>query len=396
MTPETMRQSIDWLASHYEKEAYTRPFENLTFTFFGGEPLLNFPAVKAGIEYLKEICGTLNFKAGVHILSNGTILTEEMIDYFRSIGSYNNFNLHFQVSLDGCEETHNANRIFENNEGSYEVIKSNIKKLKEIFRSIGVRMTVTPENIKSLLKDFEAMLDLDVPITNLTPIVEGDWTDEVIGTFVSELEHCIKLYYAKNDNRYFNYLHNSLERIVNTSFNRQRGCRAGEYLIGISTEGAIYPCHRFVAYAKKYDFCLGDVWRGIDEESAAYKTINEMRRKASKCLNCKVFSCNRCFATNMAIGEDPASVPDNGYCEMNERISNALRPIIRRLLVEGKLKLKEGEMADLGDKGVMYKPCSDEPAELVEDKLDVMARCMIRLVKEIKEIRTALGAERKV
>jgi radical SAM protein with 4Fe4S-binding SPASM domain len=200
------------------------------------------------------------------------------------------------------------------------------------------------------------------------------------------------LYYRQGHNQYFNYLHNSLERIVNNSFNRQRGCRAGEYLIGVSTEGRIYPCHRFIAYAKKYDFCLGDVWNGIDKESEAFKKISAMRKKAVKCLNCRVFSCNRCFATNMALNKDPAAVPENGYCQMNEKISSALRPIIRRLLMEGKLKLKEGEMADLKDKGVLYKISRDEPAELVEDKLDVMARCMIRLVKETQEVKKALSA----
>ena len=391
MSPETMRATIDWLVSHYEKEMFTRPFENLTFTFFGGEPLLNFPTVRAGIDYLRTICDKFKFKAGVHILSNGTVLTDEMVEYFKSIRQYNNFNWHFQISLDGCEETHNANRVFANDEGSYKVISENIKKIKEIFPSVGVRMTVTPDNIKSLSKDFEAMLSFGAPVTNLTPIVEGDWNDEVISIFATELKKCIELYYSQGNNQYFNYLHNSLERIVNNSFNRQKGCRAGEYLIGVSTEGKIYPCHRFVAYSKKYDFCLGDVWKGLDEESEAFKQMKEMRQKAVKCLNCKVFSCNRCFATNMALNKDPATVPDNGYCDMNEKISSVLRPIIRRLLMEGKLKLKEGEMADLKDKGVMYKVSKDEPAELVEDKLDVMARCMIRLVKETQEVKSALS-----
>jgi uncharacterized protein len=314
-----------------------------------------------------------------------------MISYFTSLKPYNNFNWHFQVSLDGCEETHNANRVFANDKGSYKVIASNIRKIRNIFPSVGVRMTVTPENIKSLSKDFEAMMSFGTPVTNLTPIVEGDWNDEVIGTFVKELKKCIELYYSEGRNQYFNYLHNSLERIVNNSFNRQRGCRAGEFLIGVSTEGKIYPCHRFVAYSMKYDFCMGDVWKGIDETSEAYRKISEMRTKAVKCVNCKVFSCNRCFATNMAMNKDPAAVPDNGYCRMNEKISDVLRPIIRRLLMEGKLKIKEGEMADLKDKGVMYKISKDEPAELVEDKLDVMARCMIRLVKENQEIKSALS-----
>ena len=155
MSPETMIATIDWLVSHYEKEMFTRPFENLTFTFFGGEPLLNFSTVWVGIDYLRTICDKLNFKVGIHILSNGTVLTDEMTEYFKSVRPYNNFNWHFQVSLDGCEETHNANRVFANDEGSYKVISENIKKIRQIFKSVGVRMTVTPDNIKSLSKDFE-------------------------------------------------------------------------------------------------------------------------------------------------------------------------------------------------------------------------------------------------
>jgi hypothetical protein len=136
---------------------------------------------------------------------------------------------------------------------------------------------------------------------------------------------------------------------------------------------------------------MGDVWKGIDETSEAFRSISEMRTKAVKCLNCKVFSCNRCFATNMAMNRDPASVPDNGYCRMNEKISDVLRPMIRRLLMEGKLKIRESEMADFKDKGVIYKVANNEPAELVEDKLDVIARCMIRLVKEMTELKLALA-----
>ena len=92
---------------------------------------------------------------------------------------------------------------------------------------MGVRMTVTPENIKSLSKDFEALLSFGTPVTNLTPIVEGDWNDEVISTFIDELKKCVELYYQRGHNQYFNYLHHSLERIVDNSFNRQKGCRAG-------------------------------------------------------------------------------------------------------------------------------------------------------------------------
>lgn len=388
MTPETMKATIDFLISHFNKENQVRPFENLSFTFFGGEPLLNFEVVKYGLEYIREKADEMDFKAGTHILTNGTILTDEMIKFFKSIRPYNNFNWHIQVSLDGCEETHNANRIFHNGEGSYNKILKNIKIYQEIFPSVGVRQTITPDNVKSLYKDFVAMIELGVKYTNFTPIVEGDWNDEAINIFVSELKKCIDYYYNNDKKQYFNLIHQSVERLINPGFNRERGCRAGLDFIGVSFDGKIYPCHRFVAYSNIKDYCIGDVFSGLNVEGDRFKEIECMRKFKVECNDCKVFSCNRCFATNMMLMKDPKELPTNGYCKMNQTISKALMPIIGRLIVAEKVTLKPGDMVDLKDQGVAFKV--GDHVEVAVDKIDVMARCLLMLTKEIIEIKKVL------
>lgn len=388
MSKETMKAAIDYLVNNYNAEYQVRPMENVTFTFFGGEPLLNFPVVKYGLEYLRQKTDEIKFKAGTHILTNGSILTDEMIAFFKEIKPYTNFNWHIQVSVDGCEETHNGNRKFKNGQNSYAKVRDNIRIFKEIFPSVGIRQTITPANIGNLYKDFVSMIELDTTHCNFTPIVEGNWSQEVLDTFASELKKCVEYYYNHNKKSFFNLIHQSFERLRSPGFNRERGCRAGEDFIGISIDGKIYPCHRFAAYAYESDYCIGDVWEGIDLEGDNFKKVKAMRLCKAECNTCKVFSCNRCFATNMHLKKDPAALPDNGYCEMNKKISETLLPIIGRLIMAGKLNLRRGDMVNLKDQGVAYKV--NGTIEIAEDKVDVMARCMLQLTKEILDIRKAL------
>ena len=62
---------------------------------------------------------------GHMIVSNTSLLNDEMIDFFREyhLGS-------IQVSLDGAEEHHNQTRVFKSTkEGSFQLLLTNIEKI---------------------------------------------------------------------------------------------------------------------------------------------------------------------------------------------------------------------------------------------------------------------------
>ena len=91
----------DWLINKLES---VRP-QQLTITFFGGEPLLN-------IEAVNFISKTLYFESkkrgvvlNIEIITNGLLLTAELVDSLKPFGLRK-----VKVTLDGDEKTHNRMR----------------------------------------------------------------------------------------------------------------------------------------------------------------------------------------------------------------------------------------------------------------------------------------------
>jgi uncharacterized protein len=397
MTKETMKQMIDWLYSQRDLNSKARPDQDIDITFFGGEPLLNFPVVKYGIEYCRELYTKTGCRIGLYILTNGTVLSDEMVEFFKEVKKWEGLSFNLQVSLDGCKDSHNSNRIFAGSgEGSYDRIMKNVKRLREIFPLLIVRQTVTPENIDNLSKDFYSLLYSGGVVANLTPIVEGDWSDRNSKKFVEELEKCIMLFldHPEHKNMNFNWIHSKLLRMGDEEFNSFRGCRAGVKLLGVTVDGDIYPCHRFVAYKKEFDFKLGDVFSGVDYSGDNWKKLVEMHKMTSEeCKGCKVVTCNRCYATNMYLSRKPASRPDNGYCGMNSLASEFINEFLWKLILAGKVDIKRGEMIvrkNMEEKQRIAINIDGKKTEVYDDLQDVMARCLVMVTKELTIIKSKL------
>ena len=135
------------------------PNRNIRISFYGGEPLLNYPLIQYAVElgYKKW-----NNKASFSITTNGVLLTSTVIDWI----VVNNIEL--AISIDGTEEFHDKHRIDKRGRGSFSKIKTALLYLKtnypEYYYGITIMMTLpTFRSIgeiaeawhnDSLLKDF--------------------------------------------------------------------------------------------------------------------------------------------------------------------------------------------------------------------------------------------------
>ena len=392
MSEETMKQSIDWLINQHDERIRSRPDQEIALTFFGGEPLLNFPVVKYGIDYAYKKYKEDGLKVGLYILSNGTILTDEMIDYFQEVLRRKGLSFFIQVSLDGCKESHDKNRIFANSDkGSFDKIIENTSRLSKIMPNLIIRQTVVPENVRNLSRDFSSLINTGAKICNLTPIVEGDWSDRNIDIYLEELEKCVRIFveHPNSKDMNFNMVHSVISRMEDKQFNSYKGCRAGVRLAAVTIDGDIYPCHRFAAYKDQFDYKIGNVKTGIDFESDNFKKVMDMHNAPSRCNDCIAVSCNRCYATNLSMLRDPKASPDNGYCEMNWRSDRLLRSLIWKLLLERKVNMKEGSMVKSDDGKIAIN--IGEGTEIHEDLQDVMARCIVKLTREMQVIKAKMS-----
>ena len=70
---------IKKLCDNFRENVYTHdPTAKLDISFFGGEPTLNFPVIKAIVEY----CNEQEFIVQYGITTNCVHITDELIDFF--------------------------------------------------------------------------------------------------------------------------------------------------------------------------------------------------------------------------------------------------------------------------------------------------------------------------
>ena len=118
----------------------SRESENISLTFTGGEPLLNFKAIKSAVEYAQVEAERKGKKAKFLIATNGTLFNDNIISFIKEN------QIEVQVSLDGDEETHDKMRIFPNGRGSYRVISLWLPQLLEDYgEKVELRATLTPQ-----------------------------------------------------------------------------------------------------------------------------------------------------------------------------------------------------------------------------------------------------------
>ncbi len=136
--------------------AVANGFRAVKVKYAGGEPMLNFPLVRAlhgKAKLLSSQCG-LDLRAVV--LSNGTMLTDEMIDWL--LGE----DVRLMISLDGVGAVHDAQRPFADGRGSFALVARNIDRAVVRGLSPYISITVTPQSAKGLPDAVRFALERDL------------------------------------------------------------------------------------------------------------------------------------------------------------------------------------------------------------------------------------------
>jgi len=127
----------------------------LKLSFFGGEPLLQFGAIKNLLDFAKEFCEANSVQLIADFTTNATLITEDIVEYLSQ------FQSHFQITLDGDEEHHNVIKV-DNQQGG-NTYQRTIKALRLITEKIpmhylAVRINFdnkTLNGIDRILKDID-------------------------------------------------------------------------------------------------------------------------------------------------------------------------------------------------------------------------------------------------
>ncbi|MDR0802299.1 radical SAM/SPASM domain-containing protein [Fluviicola sp.] len=132
--------------------------KSFNLSFFGGEPLLYFEKdVIPIIDYYLIKCKEKSLEPLIGFTSNGYLINDKFIDYFRSKGVKSAL----QITLDGYKEKHDKIRYVSSSKGSYEKIVKNIKLLVRNEFFVNIRINYTTKNIEDTFKIANEFSDLD-------------------------------------------------------------------------------------------------------------------------------------------------------------------------------------------------------------------------------------------
>ena len=280
MKPEIAEKAIDFLIENSMEQS------SLEVSFFGGEPLLNFPVILHTVTYAEEQGAKHNKSIKFHVTTNGTLLTPEIIKFLKE----KNFSI--ILSLDGPKDVQDTMRRFQDGRGSYDIVAKNLKLLlteKDAFRGFTVRSTFTRKNLDienlmmhladlgcqniSVEPAFIDIQDLDIREENMNELLRH--YDILADQYLKEME----------GGRYFSFFH--LKQMMDQGHHRTSRltqCGASAGYVGIGADGKIYPCHMFVG---KTEYVMGDVCKGEGMNETIKETFSNAHvRNKGKCMSC--------------------------------------------------------------------------------------------------------------
>jgi uncharacterized protein len=242
MASEIALRAVDLLFSE------AAPGERVNLAFLGGEPLINRPVLRQATEYARRIADSRGVHLTFSITTNGTLLTPGDAEFFEAHA------FAVTVSLDGPREEHNALRPFRSGAGSFDRIVSNLRPLLRLQRrmQVSARVTVTPRNL-GLRKTLDEFIGLGFHSVGFSPLlsaVDGlnEMNGDQFGRMLDQMVDCGEEFERRllAGERYpFANLVTAL-REIHKGTHRPYPCGAGAGYFGVSADGDLAACHRFV------------------------------------------------------------------------------------------------------------------------------------------------------
>lgn len=314
MSFEVGKKAFDFLVKSSGKRV------NLEVDFFGGEPLMNFESVKKLVDYGRSLEKKNNKKFRFTITTNGVLLDDDKIDYI------NENMVNVVLSIDGRKAVNDRMRKTVNNNGSYDIIVKNFKKLveKRGDKDYFARGTYTAYNL-DFAEDVKHMRELGFEKISVEPVVAKPeekyaLTKEHVEPLKKEYEKLAKMYVDAHGDKEkrFQFFHFNIELDGGPCiYKRSVGCGAGTEYIAVTPEGDYYPCHQFVG---EKDFIIGNVNEGITNEAVIDKFRTVSVNDKPKCKECwaKYYCSGGCHANAYNFNKDFKEPYEVG-CELEKK-----------------------------------------------------------------------------
>ena len=299
MSAERAREYVDWLFEQADDDG-----SELGISFFGGEPLLNFPVIRIAADYALARASERGRTVRFGITTNGTLVSDEVADYLARIGAV------VTVSLDAVKQANDRLRPYHSGRGSYDIVMERIAPLLKRGK-VAARVTVTKLNL-DVVGTVETLLEAGFTEVGCSPVDAKNPAYDLDGADYARLLEGFQVLVrrfvdeAAEGRRYgFSNISNILKAIHN-GHNKEYPCGAGIQMVAGAPNGEMSLCHRFVG---EEDYVLGSLAGGGLDEDKRQRTLDELAlAERSDCGKCwaRYICSGGCHHVNFLFNGDPA------------------------------------------------------------------------------------------
>jgi len=279
MSLETANRAVDLLIDG------TSPGTRVNLAFLGGEPLINRTVLQAATRRADAIARSRGVALTFSITTNATLLTVADAEFFEEFG------FAVTISLDGPRDVHDRIRVFKNGAGSFDRIMANIAPLlmQQRRMQVSARVTVAAASL-DLPRTLDDFIAAGFHSVGFSPVLAspsgcGEMHADDLETVLDGMIACGREFERRltAGERYpFVNMINAIREIARGT-HRPYPCGAGAGYLGVSADGAISPCHRFVGDA---DTVMGSLEEGIDAGRRAEWLSARHVHRQEPCASC--------------------------------------------------------------------------------------------------------------
>lgn len=312
--------------------------KRFTVTLFGGEPLLNFPLVRRIVDYCTQLGETRGVRFDYTMTTNGTVVTDEIIDFFKT----HQFTL--MVSYDGPGQ--DVHRPFAGGGPSDAIVRRNLHRLADAGIPFQLRATITKqfakeETVEQLVQIGRSLGNKKVAMSSASAVRNDIFPAHEELTLDATDGQRLQTVYRKatEDNIEAARKGDAGRSVVDTTAYLVRAlaegkaaglgrCGAGLGMVAASTDGNIYPCHRFVGME---DYALGTLQAGVNPEKVRQFFEGADAANREKCEVCfaRQICGGFCFY-NISDGKGGFVPPDEQECDhFRENVKYAVGTLLR-------------------------------------------------------------------
>ena len=276
MPPDTGKRAIDFLIENSGNR------ECLDVDFFGGEPLMNWDAVKEIVAYARGLERGSGKRFRFTLTTNGLLIDDDVI-------SFTCKEMHNVVlSLDGRPHINDGSRRLPDGSGSYAAVLPKIKKIVQARGGKGyyIRGTYTRRNL-DFVSDVLHLADLGFTKLSMEPAVAKKGSpialkqDDVAKLCEQYEELAREMISRRKQGRGFTFYHYMLDLTKGPCvYKRIAGCGVGTEYLAVTPGGRLYPCHQFIG---NEEFLMGDVRNGVQNHD-----------KREEFAGCNIYSREKC------------------------------------------------------------------------------------------------------